>query len=266
MLSCVGPISSRARSNARPVSSAIRARLLTCAWNFVIFEKIGSCSVSWKPPRPIVALPVSGVIDDDRRMRPERRGGRRDEVRDAGPVLRDAHAVAPGHARVAVGHVARALLVRDRDEADAGERKEVERVHVRRADDAEHVLHAVARRASRRTPRTASSSACRQRPAAGRRACSSGSPGAYADRRAMEWGVFHNRKARATDRIRSSQDVTSREAALAGRPGRCLIHREAAGPAIGEKALPKAIRLSRLHASARGAVRASLHTRSREAS
>jgi hypothetical protein len=28
----------------------------------VIFEKIGSCSVSWKPPRPNVPLPVSGVI------------------------------------------------------------------------------------------------------------------------------------------------------------------------------------------------------------
>ena len=62
MLSCAGPISSIARSNARPVSSAMRALLLTCAWYFVIFEKIGSCSVSWKPPRPSVALPVSGVI------------------------------------------------------------------------------------------------------------------------------------------------------------------------------------------------------------
>ena len=61
MLSCVGPSSSSARSNARPVSSAMRARLFTCAWYFVIFEKIGSCSVSWKPPRPSVMLPVSGV-------------------------------------------------------------------------------------------------------------------------------------------------------------------------------------------------------------
>ena len=95
----------RGRTRA-PVSSAMRALLLTCAWYLVIFEKIGSCSVSWKPPRPSVALPVSGVIDDDRRMRPERGRGRRDEVGDARAVLRDADAVAAGHARVAVGHVA----------------------------------------------------------------------------------------------------------------------------------------------------------------
>ena len=62
MLSCVGPISSSARSNARLVSSAIRALLLTCAWYLVIFEKIGNCSVSWKPPRPSVIEPVSGVM------------------------------------------------------------------------------------------------------------------------------------------------------------------------------------------------------------
>ena len=39
----------------------MRALLLTWPWYFVIREKIGSCSVSWKPPRPSVALPVSGV-------------------------------------------------------------------------------------------------------------------------------------------------------------------------------------------------------------
>ena len=61
MLSCVGPISSSARSNARPVNSAMRALLFTCAWYLVILEKIGSCSVSWKPPSPSVTEPVSGV-------------------------------------------------------------------------------------------------------------------------------------------------------------------------------------------------------------
>ena len=40
---------------------AIRVRLFTCAWYLVVSEKIGSCSVSWKPPRPMVPLPVSGV-------------------------------------------------------------------------------------------------------------------------------------------------------------------------------------------------------------
>jgi hypothetical protein len=39
--------------------------------------------------------------------------------------------------------VPRALLVRDRHEPDAGERKEIERIHVRRSDDAEHFAHAV---------------------------------------------------------------------------------------------------------------------------
>jgi hypothetical protein len=47
------------------------------------------------------------------------------------------------NARIAVRHVPAALLVRDRDEADAGERKEVERIHVRRPDDAEDVLDTV---------------------------------------------------------------------------------------------------------------------------
>ena len=41
----------------------MRFGLFTCPWNLVIFEKIGSCSVSWKPPRPIVAEPVSGVMN-----------------------------------------------------------------------------------------------------------------------------------------------------------------------------------------------------------
>jgi len=40
----------------------MRPLLFTCPWYLVIFEKIGSCSVSWKPPRPSVLEPVSGVI------------------------------------------------------------------------------------------------------------------------------------------------------------------------------------------------------------
>ena len=78
-----------------------------------------------------------------RRMRPVGGCRRGHEVGDAGAVLRDAHAVAARDARIAVGHVAGALLVHGRDEADAGGREKVERVHVGRADDAEHVLDAV---------------------------------------------------------------------------------------------------------------------------
>ncbi len=63
MLSCAGPISSMARSKQRPAISAMRFGLLTCPWYLVIFEKIGSCSVSWKPPSPIVMEPVSGVMN-----------------------------------------------------------------------------------------------------------------------------------------------------------------------------------------------------------
>ena len=40
----------------------MRARLFTCTCHLVILEKIGICSVSWKPPSPIVRLPVSGVM------------------------------------------------------------------------------------------------------------------------------------------------------------------------------------------------------------
>ena len=62
MLIWTGPRSASARSSAREVSSAIRSGRLMWVWNLVIFEKIGICSVSWKPPMPIVALPVSGVM------------------------------------------------------------------------------------------------------------------------------------------------------------------------------------------------------------
>ena len=86
-----------------------------------------------------------GRDEHHRRMRPVRRGDRRDEVGDARAVLRDAHAVAPRRARIAVRHVRGALLVRHRDEADAGGREDVERVHVGRAHDAEDLGHAVGR-------------------------------------------------------------------------------------------------------------------------
>ena len=62
MLSWVGPRSLSARSKQREVNSARRSGRFTWAWNLVIFEKIGIWSVSWKPPMPWVALPVSGVI------------------------------------------------------------------------------------------------------------------------------------------------------------------------------------------------------------
>ena len=76
-------------------------------------------------------------------MRPVGRRDAGDEVGDAGAVLRDAHAVLAGDARVAVGHMRRVLLVRHRNEADAGERKQIVRIHISGADDAERVLHAL---------------------------------------------------------------------------------------------------------------------------
>ena len=39
----------------------MRATLFTWPGYLVILEKIGSCSVSWKPPSPMVPEPVSGV-------------------------------------------------------------------------------------------------------------------------------------------------------------------------------------------------------------
>ena len=80
---------------------------------------------------------------DHGRVCPVRGRDRRHEVGDAGPVLRDAHAVAVGHARVSVGHVRGILLVGDGHEADSRSRKDVEGVHVRRPDDPEDVRHVV---------------------------------------------------------------------------------------------------------------------------
>ena len=51
--------------------------------------------------------------------------------------------MAPRDPRVTVGHVSRALLMRDRNEADAREREQVEGIHESGADNAEHVLDAL---------------------------------------------------------------------------------------------------------------------------
>ena len=80
---------------------------------------------------------------DHRRMRPIGGGRGGDKIGDTRSILRDADAVPPGHPRVTVGHMPGALLVRDRDEADAGEREQIERVHEGRANDAENVLDAL---------------------------------------------------------------------------------------------------------------------------
>ena len=80
--------------------------------------------------------------DDHRRVRPVCRGHAGDEVGDARAVLRDDEtrlARDPAHA---VGHVHGVLLVRHRQEANARRRKEIERIHVRRADDPRHERHA----------------------------------------------------------------------------------------------------------------------------
>ena len=62
MFTCTGPRSARARLKAREVSSAMRSGRFTWTCHLVILEKIGICSVSWKPPWPIVEVPLSGVI------------------------------------------------------------------------------------------------------------------------------------------------------------------------------------------------------------
>ena len=84
-----------------------------------------------------------GRDDEHRRVRPIRGGDGGHEVRDARPVLRDANAVLAAHARVAVRHVGGALLVHGRDKADSGGRKNIQRVHISRADDAEDIGHFV---------------------------------------------------------------------------------------------------------------------------
>ncbi len=61
MLSCVGPISEMARSKQRAVNSAIRFGLTTWPWYLVNSWNIGNWLASWKPPRPMPMVPVSGV-------------------------------------------------------------------------------------------------------------------------------------------------------------------------------------------------------------
>src|SRR6266403_3821756 len=72
-------------------------------------------------------------------------GGRNSshEIRDPRSVLRDAHTMAARGARVTVGHMNRALLVGDLHELNASRREDIQRVHERRADDAEDMRDAI---------------------------------------------------------------------------------------------------------------------------
>src|SRR5579883_25741 len=106
----------------------MRSGRLTCTCHLVIFEKIGSCSVSWNPPRPTDIVPTAGVTTT------------------IGVCAQYAAATAvtkfempgPFCATIAVGRP----LVRDRQESDSRSREEIERVHERGADDARHQRNA----------------------------------------------------------------------------------------------------------------------------
>ena len=77
-------------------------------------------------------------------MVPVRGLDRGHEVRDAGAVLADAHRDLAGGAGVPVAHEAGVALVGDVPEGDPGLREEIRNRHEGGADDAEHVLDAVA--------------------------------------------------------------------------------------------------------------------------
>src|SRR3979490_3168352 len=76
-------------------------------------------------------------------MSPVRRRTPGHESRDPWSVLRDAHTMAARGARVTVGHMNCALLVGDRHELNASRREDIQRIHERRADDAEDVRDAI---------------------------------------------------------------------------------------------------------------------------
>src|SRR5205814_5616050 len=66
-----------------------------------------------------------------------------DEIGDAGTVLRDAYPMPARDTRIAVRHMSGTLFMRGRDEADAGGREEIERIHIGGAGDAEDILDAI---------------------------------------------------------------------------------------------------------------------------
>ena len=74
---------------------------------------------------------------------PESGGDAGHAVADAGAVLTDDHTVATRNAGVAVGHMGRALLVDNGDQANASRGKNIHGIHEGRAHDAEHLADAV---------------------------------------------------------------------------------------------------------------------------
>src|SRR5262249_8484165 len=76
-------------------------------------------------------------------MRPVGGGDRGHEIGDARAVLGDADALAVAGPAVAIGHMARALLVGDGDEAYAGGLEQVEGIHIGGAHDAADMGHAM---------------------------------------------------------------------------------------------------------------------------
>ena len=61
-LNCTGAECWRARWKQRVSVSTMRPECASVSWWQVISSNAGSWRVSWKPPRPWVLAPVSGVI------------------------------------------------------------------------------------------------------------------------------------------------------------------------------------------------------------
>ena len=72
-------------------------------------------------------------------MSPVSRSNGGNKIGNAGSILPDTYAVPTGYARISVRHVRGTLLVHRRDESNACRGKQVQCIHISRADNAKNV-------------------------------------------------------------------------------------------------------------------------------
>ena len=97
-------------------------------------------------------LPVSGVIATTGECAQYAAAMAVTKLVIPGPVLGDTNAMLATRPRITVRHMRRPLLMNRRNKADPRRRKNIQRIHISRTDDAKDILHFIGNEASQPTP------------------------------------------------------------------------------------------------------------------